>query len=347
MIIDYNFFGHKKHGVIWDTAIPTSHIDEVVVGAGVYDEIFVSIDTAIGQEPIKPTSWQLKTIMNPKFEADLEAGSISGNGHKIKAIQIYRRPYLKNDAWLMVGQFDYDEDYNVYSFIDRFTENGAKYEYAVVPVSKDVIGEVTVSRPIDVSYEGVFLSDLENNYQLEIDFEMGQISHNNNVSTSNPLNGKFPVVTFGNQNYKTGTIDFLPLSQDQISSAGKQIDGRLERQYQEKVLKFLKSGKAKVLRNDNGEMMVIAAHNVATQSKNGNLIDLNAISFQFTEVGELNFETMSKGGLIGNAGKSKYTFDENGNIIWSMNYLEETENTRREFRNSFPTKIQDEIDGVI
>lgn len=347
MIIDYNFFGYEKHGVIWDTAIPTSHIDEVIVGAGIYDEIFVSLDTTIGEQDAKPTSWQLKTIMNPKFNSDLEAGSFSGSGHEIKHIQIYRRQFLSSEPWLMVGQFPYETEYNVYSFIDRFTENGARYEYAVVPVAQDVVGEVTVSNPVQVEYEGVFLSDLENNYQMEVDFEMGQVDHNNNVSTSNPLNGRFPIVTYGNQDYRTGNITFLPLSEQQIKAGGTEVDGRLERKYQENVLKFLKSGKAKVVRNDNGDMMVVATHNVTTQSKNGNLIDLNAISFQFTEVGELDFQTMSKAGLIGSAGKSKYTFDENGNIVWSLNYLDDLENTRREYRNSFPKRIRDERDGVI
>ena len=47
MMIDYNFFGYKFHGNVWDTAIPTSHIDEVVIGAGIYDEIYVSGDAHI------------------------------------------------------------------------------------------------------------------------------------------------------------------------------------------------------------------------------------------------------------------------------------------------------------
>lgn len=345
MIIGYNYFSRGFHSNVFDTAIPTSHIDEVVVGAGIYDEIFVSVDTTIEDDKKKPTSWQLKTIMNPSFEGDLEAGSIESDGHKIRNIQIYRRKYLTNESWLLVSQFPYSIDYNVYSFIDRFTENGATYEYAIVPLAKDVLGEITLSEPVDVEYNGVFLTDLENNYQMEVDFEMGTVDHNNNVSTSNPLNGRFPIVTYGNQNYRTGEIDFLPLTQQQKDTGGMKIDGRDERMYQEKVLGFLKNSQAKVVRNDNGDMMVVAAHDVSTTSKNGNLLDLNAISFSFTEIGELDFETMSKAGLIGSAGASKYTFDENGNIVWALNYLDETEDVRREFRNSPPKRVRDDRDN--
>lgn len=347
MIIDYNFFGYKKHGNVWDTAIPTSHIDEVVVGAGIYDEIFVSVDTAITEENVKPGSWQLKTIMNPKFESDLEAGSIGNDGHEIKHIQIYRKEFLKDDPWMMIGQFEYTSDYNVYSFTDRLTENGKRYIYGLVPVSKDVVGQITESEPILVDYNGVFLTDANRNYQMEVDFEMGQIDHNNNVSVSNPLNGRYPIVTYGNQDYKTGTINFLPLTDIQIRTGGTRIDGQSEREYQDGVLKFLKNGSAKVIRNDNGNMIVVAVHNVSETSRNGNLIDLNDLSFQFTEIGELDFQTLSKGGLIGTANGSRYTFDENGNIIWAINYLEDTQDARREFRNSPPQRLRDERDGVI
>ena len=336
MIIDYNFFGRGFTGNLFDTGIPTSQLDEVTMGAGIYDELFVSVDTTITDVDEKPTKWKLKTIMDAKFQYDLEAGSIDSDGHTVTSIQIYRRRHVGQEDWLLVGQFDYDLDYNVYSFLDRFTENGVQYEYAIVPVAKDVIGDITISPPVTVNYDGVYISDLQNNYKLEVDFELGEISHNNNMSSSSPLNGRYPIVTLGNQDYQTGTVTFLPLSPEQINSGGSEINGRTEREYREQVLRFLKSGGSKVLRNDNGEMMVIAAHNVSTSSKNGNLVDLSAISFSFTEVGGFDFDTMSKGGLIGTAGKSKYTFDENGNIVWAMSLARniETKPLVRKYRNS-------------
>lgn len=339
MLIGYNFFGKGMDGNIFDTPIPTANIDEMTMGAGIYDEVYVTVDTTISENNTKPTSWKLKTIMNAKFETDLEAGSIDSDGHKITTIQIYRRKFLTSEDWLLVGQFDYDLAYNVYSFIDRFTENGARYEYAIVPVAKDVIGDVTVSEPIDVKYDGIFISDLYNNYKMEVDYELGARSHNTNISTSVPLNGQFPIVTMGNQNYRTGDITFLPLTQSQVDSGGHTIDGKSERMYREQILNFLKNGRTKVVRNDNGEMMIIAAHNVQETSKNGSLVDLSAITFSFTEVGKFDFDTMSKGGLVGKAGKSKYTFDENGNIIWALNFEDETQNLHREHRNSFPKVV--------
>lgn len=344
MIIDYDFFGRKMDGNIFDTPIPTANLDEVTVGAGIYDELYITVDTdpnSVNESNVKPSSWKLKTIMNAKFKVDLEAGSLDSDGHQITTIQIYRRKHLLESSWLLVGQFDYDENFNVYSFVDRFTENGAKYEYAIVPVAKDVIGDITVSEPIQVAYEGVFLSDLQSNHKMEVDFEYGTRTHNNNVSTSSPLNGRFPIVTQGNQDYQTGNISFLPLTQEQIDSGGTSIDGRKERLYREQVLRFLKNGSTKVMRNDNGEMMIIATHNVQTTSKNGSLADLSAVSFDFIQLGDFDFDTMSKTGLLGKAGKSKYTFDEFGNIIWAMNFEDEGQKAIREHRNSFPKVVSE------
>lgn len=342
MIIGYDFFGVGMDGNVFDTPIPTAFIDEVTLGAGIYDEMYVTVDTDIGAENVRPKNWQLKTIMNAKFETDLEAGSLDSDGHVITVIQIYRRKHLIDDDWLIVGQFDYDTNFNVYSFVDRFTENGAEYEYAIVPVAKDVIGDITVSEPIDVEYDGVFLSDLDNNYKMEVDFETSSISHNNNVSTSSPLNGRFPIVTQGNQDYQSGQLTFLPLSPEQVRAGGTTIDGKSERAYRNQVLDFLKNGKTKVIRNDNGEMTIVATHNVRTDSKNGSLADLSSISFDFIELGDFDFDTMSKAGLLGKAGKSKYTFDEFGNIIWAMNFDDEGQKAIREHRNSFP-KVVDKL----
>lgn len=334
MIIGYNFFSKGFHGNVFDTAISTSHIDEVIMGAGIYDELYITVDTTVGSENKKPDKWRLKTIMDAKFKNDLEAGSLDADGHIVTRIQIYRRKYLEDKEWLIVGEIEYDHDYNVYSFVDRFAENGAVYEYAIVPIANKVIGDMTVSEPVEVNYNGVFISDINNNFRLEIDFESGTINHNKNMSISQPLNGAFPILTYGNQNYRSGTASFLPLSKEQVDHGGGQIDGKKEFEYSKKVIDFLQSGGAKVIRNDNGDMNVVGTHEVTSSSKNGILQDLSEVSFGFTEIGKIDNETMVKAGLVGTPSKSKYSFDENGDIEWNVAVEPRNETIERN-RNSF------------
>lgn len=318
MIIGYNYFGKSFHSTVFDTAIPTSDIDEVVIGAGIYDELFVSVDTSITDKNEKPNRWAIKTIMDAKFNGNLEAGSIDADGHVVTKIQIYRRRFEEGETWLLLGEFPYDIDFNMYSFVDRLAENDVTYEYAIVPVANEVLGDITISQPIKVNYEGVWISDLENNFQLEYDFKLDSIVHNKNYAKQEPLNGRFPIVTFGTQQYRNGSLSFLPLSEEQIENKGTKINSKKERLAREAVLDFLNKSSAKVIRNDNGSVMVVATHDISEEPRGGSLIDISDIKFSYTEIGEFDYDTMSKGGLIGEALKSKYSFDEDGNVIWSM-----------------------------
>ena len=75
MIIGYDILGKNVHGTFFDTAIPTSQLDELTIGGGVYDEIFITVDTAERNDGVKPDKWKLKHIMDAKFKDDLEAGA--------------------------------------------------------------------------------------------------------------------------------------------------------------------------------------------------------------------------------------------------------------------------------
>ena len=256
--------------------------------------------------------------MNAKFENDLEAGTLDADGHIVTKLQIYRRKYLEDKDWLIVGEIDYDIEYNVYTFIDRFAENESLYEYAIVPIAGSVIGDITISEPIKVSYDGVYISDLNNNFKLEIDLSKGAITHNTNMATYQPIGSQYPILSFGNQQYQSGTMAFLPLTEQQIVSGGKQINAKEEREYRNRVTNFLKNGSSKVIRTDSGEMMVVGVNNIQETPKDGWLQDLSEISFDFVEIGKINGETMVDAGLVGTPNKSKYTFDEFGNVEWDL-----------------------------
>ncbi|HFI0463208.1 TPA: hypothetical protein ACGO1T_000552 [Streptococcus suis] len=318
MIIGFNYWGNSIHSNVFDTAIPTSQLDELTIYQGVYDEVFLSVDTKIGKQNEKPTRWQLKHIMDAKFKNDVEAGSLDADGHTITKIQVYRKKMEVGARWILVGETDFDKEYNVYSFVDRTIENDAYYEYAIVPVANKVIGEINTSNPVQASFEGVYVSDLENNYKMEIDFDLGEVSYNKNSSILEPLNGKYPVIVYGNQNYRSGSATFLPLTNEQIVTGGTRINGREEGRLRDTVVNFLNSGSSKIIRNDNGEVLLVAVTNVRSNPKAGSLMDIHNVTFNYTEIGAVEGNTLSKIGLIGQAVKSVYTFDEYGEIVWDI-----------------------------
>ena len=315
MIIDYNFFGFEHGGCVWDTPICTDLLDELQVNQGVYDEIYIDLDTDITSGIEKPTDWLMTTIMDAKFQGNLDAGSVGAEGFKVTNLILYRSIVGTNE-WSAIAHFGYDEDYNVYTFTDRFTQNGATYQYAVVPVANEVIGDKLLSSEITSVYEGIFLTDKSHNKRLEYDINLGEVVTNTASAVNQPINGQFPVVTFGNSNYRSGNLTVLPLSRETVALAGMGIDKLAEQVNRQSWLDFLNNRKAKVLRMDNGVLMLVVTTNVKATHREGDALrDLADVTFDYVEIGNLTFENMVKSDLIAQAYLSNITYDENGGII--------------------------------
>lgn len=338
VIIGVDYFDYGFDQQFYDTPIPTSELDEVTMGAGMYDELFVSVDTDIGESPTKPEKWMLKTIMDAQFNNSLEAGSIQGDGHVITGIQCYRREYQSTKSqWQLVSQFDYDEHYNLYTVIDRFIENNKTYEYSIVPLAKEIMGEQLIGPPIKSDFNGTYISDLDNNYSMDLDFKFSDLTYNTNMGKAVPLNGRYPIVSFGNANYRTGSATFLPLTPQQEFGYSSQVDPHEEFVNRQNVINFLNNGQAKVIRRDDGDTMVVATTNVKTSPKADGLDAISTVTFDFVEIGNLDYKTMDKAGMIGSAGKSVYTYDDNGDVIWNQERiaLDNSSRSHYRYRNSF------------
>lgn len=314
MIIGYNFFSLEE-GCVWDTPVCTDMLDELELGQGTYDEAFIDLNTNVANNTAKPTVWTVTTIIDSKFTGDLDGGSIGADGFKVTKIQLYRSIYGTN-KWDAIGQFDYNEDFNVYDYVDRYTQNGALYQYAIVPVANEIIGDKMASDPVQALYEGIFITDKNENRRLEYDISLGEIVYNNNSALNQPINSPFPIVTFGNSKYRSGNLSVLPLSKETVELYGQGVDKFAEQVTRQEWIEFLNNGRAKVLRMDNGLSMLIVTQNVRATHKDGDILrDLASLSFDYVEIGDINFAMMIKNDLIPAGYASKMTYDDNGGII--------------------------------
>lgn len=314
MIADYNFFGLDE-GACFDTPICTEMLDELAMNQGTYDEIYVDLDTTIPNTTDKPTKWQIQTILNAKFKGDLDAGSVGADGFTVTHIQMYRSVY-GSGQWDLQAQFDYDPEYNVYDYIDRYVQNGTTYQYAVVPVANQVQGDMLMSDAVSVQYEGIFLTDRKENRRLEFDIELGEVNYNSSSSINEPLNGQYPIAVFGNTNYRSGSLSTLPLSKATIAMAGAGIDKLQEQINRNKWIDFINNRKAKVLRMDSGVLMLIITQNPKVSHKDSETLrDLASISFDYLEIGDLTFNMMLNNDLVAEAHLGKFTFGDNGEVI--------------------------------
>lgn len=315
MIIDYNFFGFEHGGCVFDTPICTDMIDELQMSEGIYDEVYINLDTTVFSNTTKPQNWSLSTIMDAKFTGDLDAGSIGAEGFKVTRILLYRS-IAGTSNWEPIGHFDYDEEYNVYDYVDRYVQNGAEYEYAIVPVANEVLGDRLVSDTVKAEYDGLFLTDKYENKRFEYDIRLGDITYNNLSAVNRPIDGQFPIVTFGNSNYRSGNLSVLPLSRQTIDMAGAGIDKFAEQVNRQDWLDFLNNSRGKILRMDNGVLMLVVTQNATIQHKEGDLLrNLANVTFDFVEIGKVNYDMLVKNDLISTVNLQKSTYDDFGGII--------------------------------
>lgn len=314
MIIGHTLFAYNIEGIIWDTPIPTDMLNTAMMYGGEYNKLYVDLDTSITDENVKFEGWNAKTIMNADFRGDLNAGSVGVKGFNITHIQ-FMRSIQYSGEWETVAVFDYDEEYNHYTFVDRYVPNGVTYEYAIAPIANEIVGEKLVSDPILVEYEGVMVTDSENNYRLEFDTSLGALTHNASSTTMSPLNSKYPIVISSTDNYRTGNIKTLPLASDTLK--GNEINSLQEKLNRETLVKMLTNGKAKVLRIDNGSVMLVKTGNVQETFRERNLSGLADVTFDFTEIGATNFSNLLNNGLTSGSHLGKVTFDEFGGVVYS------------------------------
>ena len=168
MFISLDFFGLDE-GAVFKTNIGHVNYNELQITGTMIDEIYVDEDIEIPVTTDNPESWTYSTILNAKFQGNLEAGNLSANGSEIELIKFQKRRWDELE-WTDVGEVKYNEDGKViYELLDKFVANQQVYQYSLLPVTSSVLGSRVLSEDITVDFEGVFLSDKDNNYRLLYD----------------------------------------------------------------------------------------------------------------------------------------------------------------------------------
>lgn len=295
MIISFDFFGFEN-GAVFDTRGGHSEYYQLEAYDGLLDHLHVDRDTSIDDSTTKTEYFTYDTIMVARFNGDLEGGSLSNSGHEIEKIRFQKR---KRDElyWTDVSELAYDyPNKTLYETLDKYIQNDFEYEYALLPVTNDVIGNRVISDLIRTSFDGYFLSDNDNNYRLLLDAELGSIEHVMNNSLLETLNGKYPIITYGNLDYRQGSIQAVILSTDAIHSGIYSIG--IEKQERDSLLQFLKNRKPKILRGMGSELMMVVIVGSPSETQFNKVVGVSSISFDYVEIDEINSNTLRNNGLI-------------------------------------------------
>lgn len=297
MFLGIDLIGDKG-ATIFEPTIYHSAYKKMEVSNILIDELFVEESIEIPFDAKFHEKWNFRTVLKAQFKGNLEAGSVQANNFEIEKIRFQRRD--KNDVeWQDIGDLDYRPDKQLlYEVIDKNIQNDFEYEYAILPLTATVTGRRIISDPVKADFEAIFLSDKENNYALLYNVSSDSINHNISSVAVELLNSQYPVVIDGNLNYKSGGITALFVSADTEDRKDGKVTINAEYLGRKRLMDFIKNRKPKVLRQPNGETMLIRVVNTPQEIPEGQIEGLASVQFNFVEVGGMDFDTLRANDIL-------------------------------------------------
>lgn len=297
MFIAYDLFGFKD-GAIFKTLYYHPKESKLELSNGVYDEILLDGDMSIEYTTEQTTGWRYQTVLHCNFNGSVEGGSIRANDNTITSIKFQKRK-VDELNWQDVVIIPYESGEKIiYEAIDKYIQNDFVYQYSLVPIAEAIMGSRVISDEITADFEGVFISDADNNYKLLYDIELSDIEHVTANHIFQPLNFQFPVISYGNLDYRQSSINTTFISTSTANRYDGKVDIRMEKLGREQLFKFLKNRKPKVLRTTSGESMLISIIGNPKETPNNFAQGIASVNFSYVEIGKMDFETLKANDLI-------------------------------------------------
>lgn len=298
MFIGLDCFG-MDNGAIFKTTVCFPDFYEMEMKNMVVDEIYVTEDMSITSSTTKPTSWGYYDILDGKLQGKLEAGSISGNGFEITAVR-FQKKKVEDTSWETFEEIPYKTGENKYfELYDKYVQNDFTYQYSLLPLTVNVIGNRVVSPEIKAEYDSIFLTDKNYNYRLSYNIEVGDIEYNQPSSVFEPLGGIYPIVSYGSMNYRKSSIsNALVLSDETVEGNDNKVKIKHEVLARQELFNFIANRKPKMIRMHNGEIILINIIGNPIIKPRNDVLGIADISFEFVEIGDIKSETLIQNGLI-------------------------------------------------
>lgn len=297
MIIGFNAFG-EENNLAFDDRICHLNYNKLEITKGMIDQIYIDEDITIPYSTDKPNEWRYQTVLNAKFNGNLEGGSVEADNIQIEKIRFQRRRWDELE-WQDVAEIEYKPNEKLlYEAIDKYIANDFIYQYSMVPMTSTIMGNRIVSDEITAKFEGVFISDKNSNYMLLYDIELSDIENNIGNAIFEPLNAKYPITVHSNLDYETFNVTSTFISAETAKTDGAHIDIRMERLGKDRLLKFMKNGKPKVYRDHHGRLKLVSVVGKPKEIPNNQIGGIAKLSFSLVEIGDMDSETLKANNLL-------------------------------------------------
>ena len=286
------FFGDLLSGNVMSVPCTPTDIDNITkveLSNGWYDDLRISNNVTEELSSEVNQDWDWNTILHAKFDDSVGAGNVLWTFDEVSYLLVKRKK-VDDFKWitLEVHKIETVEDFNIRN-IDKTAKPNYQYQYAAVPIKNSVEGfystcdvEVKSNCLVIVDRDEIWCTNLTDNY-----LDSTSVTPDTVVET---MYDTYPtIVRNTNANYETISVNasFYPSDENGcaiiIDDDAKRID------YSDKAKMFLRNGKAKILKSEDGRCFLGYVTTPPTDTADSNYRN-RKISFSITEVGNIEDE---------------------------------------------------------
>ena len=286
------FFGDLLSGNVMSVPCTPTDIDNITkveLSNGWYDDLRISNNVTEELSSEVNQDWDWNTILHAKFDDSVGAGNVLWTFDEVSYLLVKRKK-VDDFKWitLEVHKIETVEDFNIRN-IDKTAKPNYQYQYAAVPIKNSVEGfystcdvEVKSNCLVIVDRDEIWCTNLTDNY-----LDSTSVTPDTVVET---MYDTYPtIVRNTNANYETISVNasFYPSDENGcsiiIDDDAKRID------YSDKAKMFLRNGKAKILKSEDGRCFLGYVTTPPTDTADSDYRN-RKISFSITEIGNIENE---------------------------------------------------------
>jgi hypothetical protein len=286
-------------------APPTvKYISNVKLENSIVRDFYVTHDVSQQTYYTSLPEWDNYSIMRADFDNNLRAGNVDWLLSSINKIKVKRRKVGAGEQYITLYVQDIETVYDLsFYYRDYYVPSGYQYEYAMCPcVNDDEQSYFTTI--VETYFDGLFVSDKDKTMKLYGNYLINQSSDNMLLGMVQPYNQTYPVIVQNpNVQYRTVSVqgDVLGLNDNSCTNFVLNQETRPMIVDQKREWdKFLCNGKAKIIKDWNGNIMlgrITTAPSASYSQTSGS--SKPTITFGATEVGEYNSQSsLYQQGLI-------------------------------------------------
>lgn len=263
---------------------PTTYNKIVVYGDCVVDKVRALTtslsETEMGNIQLADSffPWTPETILYAEFSNNLQAGNVSGLSSPIESWVIFRK---RSDDTNYVKVAEIPSANTM--FTDYTVKGKRTYEYQVYAKTATELSAPLLSVPIytDFQYWALMNYDSPDRVWLfDLNLQSGGITVNKPANIFDQTYTQFPVVTFGEKEYITGSISF---------TSGAMANGSMAYSvdYLDELTAFINNRQPKILKNRYGQAWKVITHDISWNFNDVISEQIADVSFNFTQIGNL------------------------------------------------------------